>query len=351
MAFLNKTGLERLWAHVISQLGHKVEKVDGKGLSTNDFTNEEKEKLANLSTEGLASEEYVDNAVSVGVANLVNSAPETLDTLGEIATALEENADVVDALNSAIGNKVDKVEGMGLMPEADGTWKHLVTDGEGNKKWDERLAWKVDNTEILAENVSASWNTGQIPGTHPDESIVIAIEPGKTYRIYGNAMLGGVDYAFDGEGVADEYGYVKVPITEEYSIVASGGYGLVVIIEGYDFGGNFVINIATGTKIVKKINEEYLPESVPVVSITNSDEGKLLGVENGVWAAVENNSVLYTEQTLAEDQQSQARTNIGIDYATDEEVLAAMIEADIIPAIETENGALLSSAENTILIM
>lgn len=114
MAFLDKTGLERFWAHVISQLSRKVEKVDGKGLSTNDFTNEEKEKLANLSTEGLASEEYVDNAVSVGVANLVNSAPETLDTLGEIATAMQENKDVIDALNSAIGNKVDKVEGMGL---------------------------------------------------------------------------------------------------------------------------------------------------------------------------------------------------------------------------------------------
>lgn len=166
MAFLNKTGLERLWAHIVSQLGHKVEKVDGKGLSTNDFTNEEKEKLANLSTEGLASEEYVDNAVSVGVANLVNSAPETLDTLGEIATALEENADVVEVLENAVGE-----------------------------------------------------------------------------------------------------------------------------------------------------------------------------------------SVRHVEQELSEDQQSQARTNIGIDYATDEEVLAAMIEADIIPAIETENGALLSSAENTILIM
>ena len=62
------------------------------------------------SIEGLASENYVDTAV----ANLVNSAPETLDTLGELATAIENNADVVEALNSAIGNKVDKVIGKGL---------------------------------------------------------------------------------------------------------------------------------------------------------------------------------------------------------------------------------------------
>ena len=53
---------------------------------------------------------YVDTKV----ADLVNSAPETLDTLGEVATALQNNSNVVDALNSAIGNKVDKVSGKGL---------------------------------------------------------------------------------------------------------------------------------------------------------------------------------------------------------------------------------------------
>ena len=43
------------------------------------------------------------------IAALVNSAPETLDTLGEIATAIQENETVVDALNAAIGNKQDKL--------------------------------------------------------------------------------------------------------------------------------------------------------------------------------------------------------------------------------------------------
>lgn len=39
------------------------------------------------------------------IADLINSAPTTLDTLGEIATAMEENADVVDALDAAVGSK------------------------------------------------------------------------------------------------------------------------------------------------------------------------------------------------------------------------------------------------------
>ena len=48
------------------------------------------------------------------ISNLVNGAPETLDTLKEIADALGENDDAVQALNAAIGNKVDKVSGKGL---------------------------------------------------------------------------------------------------------------------------------------------------------------------------------------------------------------------------------------------
>lgn len=52
----------------------------------------------------VANKGYVDRKV----ADLVNSAPETLDTLGEVAQAIKDNEDVVDALNSAIGNKADK---------------------------------------------------------------------------------------------------------------------------------------------------------------------------------------------------------------------------------------------------
>lgn len=52
----------------------------------------------------LATEEYTD----IAVANLINSAPETLDTLGELATAFEENEEVVSALNDAIATKANK---------------------------------------------------------------------------------------------------------------------------------------------------------------------------------------------------------------------------------------------------
>lgn len=48
MRFLNEEGLQRLWGHIGDALGKKVDKIEGKDLSTEDFTAEEKEKLAEL---------------------------------------------------------------------------------------------------------------------------------------------------------------------------------------------------------------------------------------------------------------------------------------------------------------
>ena len=44
------------------------------------------------------------------IADLINGAPTTLDTLGEIATAMQEHEDVVSALNDAIGTKASQSE-------------------------------------------------------------------------------------------------------------------------------------------------------------------------------------------------------------------------------------------------
>ena len=51
-----------------------------------------------------ADKSYVDEQIT----NLVDSAPDTMNTLGELATALKENQDVVAVLDSAITNKADK---------------------------------------------------------------------------------------------------------------------------------------------------------------------------------------------------------------------------------------------------
>lgn len=74
---------------------------------------------------------------------LVNGAPETLDTLKELADAISENKDMSDALNAAIGTKVDKVDG-----------KELSTNDYTTEEKD-----KLSGIDSGAEvNVQADWN-------------------------------------------------------------------------------------------------------------------------------------------------------------------------------------------------
>lgn len=57
-----------------------------------------------------ATKKYVDGKV----AGIVNSAPETLDTLQELATALGNDANFATTVSTQIGKKVDKADGMSL---------------------------------------------------------------------------------------------------------------------------------------------------------------------------------------------------------------------------------------------
>lgn len=58
----------------------------------------------------LTTKKYVDGKV----AGIVNSAPETLDTLQELATALGNDPNFATTVATQIGKKVDKVDGMSL---------------------------------------------------------------------------------------------------------------------------------------------------------------------------------------------------------------------------------------------
>lgn len=62
------------------------------------------------SIEGLATTEYVDEHI----AAMVDSAPETLNTLNELAAALGDDPNFATTVATEIGKKVDKVDGKGL---------------------------------------------------------------------------------------------------------------------------------------------------------------------------------------------------------------------------------------------
>lgn len=141
---------------------NKVDNVDGKGLSSNDFTDEYKQSLDNLSNMtfdesdptvpawakeptkptytaeeiGLgnvnntsdadkpvstatqnainALRSDINDLIDTKVASLVDSAPDTLDTLNELAAALGDDPNFATTVTTEIGKKVDKETGKGL---------------------------------------------------------------------------------------------------------------------------------------------------------------------------------------------------------------------------------------------
>ena len=78
-----------------------LENVDNTSDVDKPVSTAQQEAIDNVFTE---SKSYTDTKV----ADLVGTAPETLNTLEEVAQAIEENEGVVEALNSAIGNKANQ---------------------------------------------------------------------------------------------------------------------------------------------------------------------------------------------------------------------------------------------------
>lgn len=60
------------------------------------------------------TKKYVDDTAAAAAAKVVDSAPETLDTLNELAAALGDDPNFATTVSNQIGTKVDKVEGKGL---------------------------------------------------------------------------------------------------------------------------------------------------------------------------------------------------------------------------------------------
>ena len=60
------------------------------------------------------TKKYVDDTAAAAAASVVDSAPETLNTLNELAAALGDDPNFATTVATQIGNKVDKVDGKGL---------------------------------------------------------------------------------------------------------------------------------------------------------------------------------------------------------------------------------------------
>ena len=106
------------------------------------------DKIAEWSNSLGASKTYTDGMYRQAtayadkkVADLIGGAPESLDTLKEVADAIKENESVMDALDAAVGKKANQSE---LDTHVDNSTIHIPSGGSSGQI----LRWSADGTAV-----------------------------------------------------------------------------------------------------------------------------------------------------------------------------------------------------------
>ena len=89
-----------------AKLAEVISALDGKAASSHTHAQTEIVGLEDALT-SRPTTETMNTAISTAISELIGGAPETYDTLKEIADYISAHADVVNAINAAIGAKAD----------------------------------------------------------------------------------------------------------------------------------------------------------------------------------------------------------------------------------------------------
>lgn len=195
---------------------NKVDKVSGKGLSTNDYTTTEKTKLAGIA-EG-ANKTVVDSELSSTSTNPVQNKAvyAKLDTL-------IGGTPVSEQINAAITNKVDKVSGKGLSTNDYTTNEKnklsgIASGAEVNQNAFSNIV--VGSTTISADaktdtlTVVAGSNVTITPDATNDKITIAATDTVYTHPTYTSKTSGLYKITVDGTGhVSGATAVVKSDIT------------------------------------------------------------------------------------------------------------------------------------------
>lgn len=174
--YLDKSGLTFLISKIKTALNGKVEAVSGKGLSTNDYTNVEKQKLSGIASGAQAnviesvkvngtkiepSSKAVDVTVPTKISQLTNdSGFQTSTQVDSIVTGkgYQTQSQVQSLINSAVGNitsiKYQKVTSLPL--QGSNGVIYLVAHSHGTQDIYDEYIWlaetktyeKIGNTDI-----------------------------------------------------------------------------------------------------------------------------------------------------------------------------------------------------------
>ena len=140
------------------------------------------------------------------IADIINGAPSTLDTLSEIATAMDENKSVVDALDKAIGTKANK---------ADIPTKISELENDSNFLTEHQDLSSYAKTEDIPTELPANGGNADTVNNHavntdvPSDAVftdTVYTLPIATTEILGGVMPDGTTITVDENGVISAVG-------------------------------------------------------------------------------------------------------------------------------------------------
>lgn len=200
MAILNWDGLShydfKMKAKITEWLNGKAEKVHTHtksevGLGNVDNTADTTKPVSTaqqtaIDTAYANANKYTDKKV----ADLIGSAPETMDTLEEVAAAIQENKDVETALNEAIGTKANQTE---LDTHTGNSTIHITAS--------ERTKWNAAKTH--ADSTHARTDATKVTKSTTNGNIKINDVETTVYThpsSHSIAEVSGLQTALDGKG-------------------------------------------------------------------------------------------------------------------------------------------------------
>lgn len=158
--------------NIVDEVDRKVDKVSGKGLSTNDYNNTEKAKVANAYSKPSGGIPKTDLASAVQTS------------LGKADTAVQTETDpTVPSWAKAQTKPVYTASEVGAIPDTDkGANGGVATLDSGGKVPQSQLPSYVDDVLEYA-------NLASFPATGESGKIYVALDTNKTYRWSGSAYV------------------------------------------------------------------------------------------------------------------------------------------------------------------
>jgi hypothetical protein len=141
LKYTDDNGLLYLIGKIKTLVGTKVDKVEGKGLSTNDFTTQEKTKLATL-------QNYDDTNISNRVTTLENAG---YQTQSQVQTLINSSLSSVMTYKGTVANYSD-------LPSQDVAVgdTYNITNASSNNNAGDNATWNGTTWDILGSNIDLS---------------------------------------------------------------------------------------------------------------------------------------------------------------------------------------------------